>query len=146
MIQIAIVEDEEIYVKQLTEYIRKYQTERGRSLKGTVFVNVEDITEIDSGGFDIILMDIQMPRMDEYAATKLIRAFADLRKKRIPVIAMTANAFADDIQQSMDAGMDMHLSKPIDIAVLEKTLSLFRTDKKNHGRAVFKRRVMVIEK
>ena len=45
---------------------------------------------------------------------------------------MTANAFADDIQQSLDAGMDMHLSKPIEIAVLEKTLSLFRTDKKNH--------------
>ena len=107
---------------------------------------VKAVTEKSAGYYAAVLMDIQMPRMDEYAATKLIRAFADLRKKRIPVIAMTANAFADDIQQSMDAGMDMHLSKPIDIAVLEKTLSLFRTDKKNHGRAVFKRRVMEMEK
>ena len=60
MIQIAIVEDEEIYVKQLTEYIRKYQTERGRSIKVTVFGDGEDITENYRGGFDIILMDIQM--------------------------------------------------------------------------------------
>ena len=60
MIQIALVEDEEIYVKQLTEYIRKYQTERGRSIKVTVFGDGEDITENYSGGFDIILMDIQM--------------------------------------------------------------------------------------
>jgi len=64
MIQIAIVEDEEIYVKQLTEYIRKYQTERGRSIKVTVFGDGEDITENYSGGFDIILMDIQMRFMD----------------------------------------------------------------------------------
>ena len=64
MIQIAIVEDEEIYVKQLTEYIRKYQTERGRAIKVTVFGDGEDIIENYSGGFDIILMDIQMQFMD----------------------------------------------------------------------------------
>ena len=68
MIQIAIVEDEEIYVKQLTEYIRKYQTEKGRSIKVTVFGDGEDITENYSGGFDIILMDIQMRFMDGMTA------------------------------------------------------------------------------
>ena len=74
MIQIAIVEDEEIYVKQLTEYIRKYQTERGRSIKVTVFGDGEDITENYSGGFDIILMDIQMRFMDGMtAAEKSVR-------------------------------------------------------------------------
>ena len=91
-------------------------------------------------------MDVMMPEMDGLEAAKAIRALDRPDAKTIPIIAMTANAFADDIQQSMDAGMDMHLSKPIDIAVLEKTLSLFRTDKKNHGRAVFKRRVMEMEK
>ena len=64
MIQIAVVEDEEIYVKQLTEYIQKYQTERGKSIKVTVFGDGEDITENYRGGFDIILMDIQMRFMD----------------------------------------------------------------------------------
>ena len=70
MIQIAIVEDEEIYVKQLTEYIRKYQKERGRSIKVTVFGDGEDITENYSGGFDIILMDIQMRFMDGMTAAE----------------------------------------------------------------------------
>ena len=73
MIQIAIVEDEEIYVKQLTEYIRKYQTERGRSIKVTVFGDGEDITENYNGGFDIILMDIQMRFMDGMTAAEKIR-------------------------------------------------------------------------
>ena len=73
MIQIAIVEDEEIYVKQLTEYIRKYQTERGKSIKVTVFGDGEDITENYNGGFDIILMDIQMRFMDGMTAAEKIR-------------------------------------------------------------------------
>ena len=73
MIQIAIVEDEEIYVKQLTEYIRKYQTERGRSIKVTVFGDGEDITENYRGGFDIILMDIQMRFMDGMTTAEKIR-------------------------------------------------------------------------
>ena len=73
MIQIAIVEDEEIYVKQLTEYIRKYQTERGRSIKVTIFGDGEDITENYSGSFDIILMDIQMRFMDGMTAAEKIR-------------------------------------------------------------------------
>ena len=73
MIQIAIVEDEEIYVKQLTEYIQKYQTERGKSIKVTVFGDGEDIIENYSGGFDIILMDIQMRFMDGMTAAEKIR-------------------------------------------------------------------------
>ena len=73
MIQIAIVEDEEIYVKQLTEYIRKYQTERGRSIKVTVFGDGEDITENYRGGFDIILMDVEMKFMDGMSAAEEIR-------------------------------------------------------------------------
>ena len=122
MIQIAIVEDEEIYVKQLTEYIRKYQTERGRSIKDTVFGDGEDITENYSGGFDIILMDIQMPVMNGYEATKVIRKMDRDDAADIPIIAMTANAFAEDVQASLDVGMTAHVAKPIDVDVLQNTL------------------------
>ena len=107
---------------------------------------VEAFDHVRPSDYDVILMDVQMPVMNGYEATRALRASDNPVGRTIPIIAMTANAFADDIQQSLEAGMDMHLSKPIDIAVLEKTLSLFRTDKKNHGRAVFKRRVMEMEK
>ena len=123
MIQIAIVEDEEIYVKQLTEYIRKYQTERGRSIKVTVFGDGEDITENYSGGFDIILMDIQMPHMDGYKATQAIRQFDDAVKAAIPIVAMTANAFEEDRQNALKAGMNGHIAKPIDPAKVKETLT-----------------------
>ena len=73
MIQIAIVEDEEIYVKQLTEYIQKYQSEKGKAIKITLFGDGEDITENYSGGFDLILMDIQMKFMDGMTAAEKIR-------------------------------------------------------------------------
>ena len=107
---------------------------------------VEAFDHVRPSDYDVILMDVQMPVMNGYEATRALRASDNPVGRTIPIIAMTANAFADDIQQSLDAGMDMHLSKPIDIAVLEKTLSLFRTDKRNPGRAVFKRRVMEMEK
>ena len=74
------------------------------------------------GEYDAILMDIQMPVMNGYDATRAIRSSENPLGKTIPVIAMTANAFSEDIQRSMSAGMDAHLSKPVDIAALEKTV------------------------
>jgi len=124
MIQIAIVEDEEIYVKQLTEYIRKYQTERGRSIKVTVFGDGEDITENYNGGFDIILMDIQMPNMNGYQAAEAIRALPGKRGE-IPIVAMTANAFEEDRRKALESGMNAHIAKPVDVSVLLETLSRF---------------------
>ena len=125
MIQIAIVEDEEIYVKQLTEYIRKYQTERGRSIKVTVFGDGEDITENYSGGFDIILMDIQMPVMDGYAAARAIRASGQTRAGTVPIIAMSANAYAEDVKKCLDSGMNAHISKPLFKDVMLRTIARF---------------------
>ena len=122
MIQIAIVEDEEIYVKQLTEYIRKYQTERGRSIKVTVFGDGEDITENYNGGFDIILMDIQMPIMNGYEASRRIRELKDGNKSQIPIVAMTANAFEEDKKMALASGMNDHVAKPIDMNVLLPTI------------------------
>lgn len=67
-------------------------------------------------------MDIQMPHMNGYEAAQAIRNSANPLGRTIPIIAMTANAFSDDVQHSLAAGMDDHVSKPIDMAVLEKTL------------------------
>ena len=74
--------------------------------------------------FDVILMDIMMPEMDGYTATAAIRALKNRPDvHQIPIIAMTANAFAEDVQASMDAGMNGHLSKPIVLSEVVKTIS-----------------------
>lgn len=74
------------------------------------------------GSIDLILMDIMMPLMDGYAATRAIRSSDHPDARTIPIVAMTANAFSEDIQKSLDAGMDAHISKPVDPATVKKTL------------------------
>ena len=89
----------------------------------------EDIVErfkaVQPGEFDAILMDVQMPKMNGLEATRAIRSGNNPIGKTIPIIAMTANAFSEDVQHCMGAGMDAHIAKPLDIAVLEKTLRGF---------------------
>lgn len=84
---------------------------------------VNRFTEIKPGEIDMILMDVQMPVMNGYEATKAIRRSRNLLGQTIPIVAMTANAFADDIQQSMDAGMNEHISKPMDLQRLKKVVA-----------------------
>ena len=72
--------------------------------------------------YDLILMDIQMPKMDGYTATKEIRTLKNNRKANIPIVAMTANAFDEDRKKSFEAGMNGHIAKPIDIAAITKML------------------------
>ena len=74
------------------------------------------------GDYDMILMDVQMPVMNGYEAAKAIRSSSHELAKKIPIIAMTANAFSEDIQHSLAAGMNAHISKPVDIKTLEKTV------------------------
>ena len=76
----------------------------------------------DADYYDLVLMDIQMPNMDGYKATQLIRQLPDKKKSRVPVIAMTANAFEEDKRNALAAGMDGFLSKPIVIEELIHTL------------------------
>ena len=80
------------------------------------------LSQAPDGYYDLILMDIQMPRMNGYEAAAKIRGMADAKKAGIPIIAMTANAFAEDRQAALDAGMNAHVAKPIDMAVLLPTL------------------------
>ncbi|SCJ48576.1 Signal transduction histidine-protein kinase BarA [uncultured Clostridium sp.] len=76
---------------------------------------VERFAALAVGYFDIILMDIQMPVMDGYEATRKIRALAREDAARVPILAMTANAFSEDVQKSLNCGMNDHITKPIDV-------------------------------
>ncbi len=89
---------------------------------------VEAIQTAQAGAYDIILMDIQMPVMDGYTAARTIRAMDDPAKAKIPIVAMTANAFEEDRQKAFDAGMDGHVPKPIDIPKLMETLEMILSD------------------
>ena len=83
---------------------------------------VEAVQEKEPGYFDLIFMDIQMPVMNGYEAAEAIRALEREDLKKIPIVAMTADAFADDIKRAKDAGMNDHISKPVDIERLEEAL------------------------
>ena len=114
-------EDNELNAEILTELLK---------IKGaecTVCENGERILETFErsapGDYDMILMDVQMPVMNGYEATKAIRKSSHEQAKTIPIIAMTANAFSDDIHHSLTVGMNAHISKPVEMKVLEKTIS-----------------------
>jgi CheY-like chemotaxis protein len=76
-----------------------------------------------AGHFDIALMDIQMPRMDGYEATRQIRSLEDPEKANIPIVAVTANAFEEDANMALSVGMNGHLAKPYDIPKILETLN-----------------------
>ena len=86
---------------------------------------LERFSASEEGEFDAILMDVQMPVMNGYEATKAIRALQRSDAGSIPVIAMTANAFAEDVKEALEAGMDAHVAKPIDMEVLRATLNQY---------------------
>jgi signal transduction histidine kinase/CheY-like chemotaxis protein len=86
---------------------------------------LERFSHAREGEFDAILMDVQMPVMNGYEATKAIRALGRKDAREIPIIAMTANAFAEDVKDALEAGMNVHLSKPIDMELLRKTLNQY---------------------
>ncbi len=90
---------------------------------------VNRILKMPAGTYDMIFMDIQMPEMDGYKATQAIRNLPDKDKACIPIIAMTANAFAEDKKKTMEAGMNAHLSKPLNVPELMDTIRKFCDDK-----------------
>ena len=113
-------EDNELNAEILTELLKIEGAEC------TICENGEEILKAFEqsapGDYDMILMDVQMPVMNGYEATKAIRRSSHELAKKIPIIAMTANAFSEDIQHSLAAGMNAHVSKPVEMKVLEKTI------------------------
>ncbi|MCM1500470.1 MAG: response regulator, partial [Clostridium sp.] len=83
---------------------------------------VEEFEQSKPGQYQLILMDVQMPVMNGYEATKAIRKLNHPLAKNIPIIAMTANAFSEDVRDALEAGMNAHVAKPVDMAVLEQTV------------------------
>lgn len=84
---------------------------------------VERMNEADESEYDLIIMDIQMPKMDGYTATREIRTLDNNKKANIPIVAMTANAFEEDRKKAFEAGMNAHISKPVDIDIIRHTLN-----------------------
>ena len=122
-------EDNDINAEILTELLKIEGAEC------TICENGEEILKTFEqsapGDYDMILMDVQMPVINGYEATKAIRRSSHELAKTIPIIAMTANAFSEDIQHSLTAGMNAHVSKPVEMKVLEKTI---RSIKSGGGR------------
>lgn len=118
--RVLLVEDNELNCEIATVMLEEL---------GLTVDSVEDgadavmrMEQADAGRYDLIFMDIQMPRMDGYMATREIRTLADSRKANIPIIAMTANAFEEDKQKALAAGMNGHMSKPIEADKIEAML------------------------
>ena len=85
-------------------------------------IAVEMFERSDPGHYDEVLMDMRMPEMDGLEATRIIRAMDRIDAKSVPNIALTANAFDEDVQRSMQAGLNAHLSKPVEPDILFETL------------------------
>ena len=119
--KILLVEDNEMNREIATDILTDAGAEIDTAEDG--LIAVEKVENSAPGQYDVVLMDIQMPRMNGYEATKRIRALENQKLANIRIIAMTANAFAEDRQNALDAGMDDHLAKPIDIPILLSTLS-----------------------
>ena len=83
---------------------------------------VDKFNASQPGDYDLILMDVQMPVMDGYTATRTIRSSNHPSAKSLPIIAMTANAFVDDVREAIESGMDAHIAKPVQIDNLKATI------------------------
>ena len=118
--RVLLVEDNEINIEVAAELLGIVGIQVEQALNGRIAVDT--VLKKDPGYYDLIFMDIQMPVMNGYEAARTIRASGREDLEKIPIVAMTADAFADDIRKSEEAGMNGHISKPVDIQKLEEAL------------------------
>ena len=122
-LRVLVAEDNDINAEILMELLDMEGILSERADNGRAAVEL--FRSKPEGYYDGVLMDIQMPQMNGYEAARAIRSLTRADAADIPIIAMTANAFAEDVQQSMKAGMNAHLAKPLDAALLKRTLRSF---------------------
>ena len=118
--RILLAEDNDLNAEIALFILRNMGLEVERVEDGAQCVST--LEQQPAGTYDLIFMDVQMPKMDGYTATLNIRSLDDKKKAAIPIVAMTANAFAEDIKQTLAAGMNGHIAKPIDVKKLEQVL------------------------
>ena len=118
--KILLTEDNDLNAEIATELLQEEGCTVDRAKDGVECVDM--LEKAANGTYQIILMDVQMPVMNGYDAAKKIRRMDDPQKANIPIVAMTANAFSEDRQAALDAGMNDHIAKPIDMSVLVPTL------------------------
>ncbi len=119
-VRILLVEDNEINTEIATELLTEEGCVVETANDGVACIDM--IEKADADYYRMILMDIQMPVMNGYDATLAIRKMKDTKKARIPIIAMTANVFAEDIQKVLSVGMNDHVAKPVDMNILVPTM------------------------
>lgn len=117
---ILVAEDNEINAEILNELLDMSGATCEICENGQLIAEAFERSE--PGQYQLILMDVQMPVMNGYEATRVIRELDHPSARTIPIIAMTANAFAEDVREALDAGMNAHVAKPVDMAVLEQTV------------------------
>lgn len=123
--RLLLVEDNEINREIATMILEEILEESGFTLDTAVngVEAVKKVTVSKPGDYAAVLMDIQMPEMNGYEATRAIRALTNPQLANIPIIAMTANTFSGDVKAAEDAGMDGHIAMPLDIAIMMNTLA-----------------------
>ena len=119
--KLLVVEDNELNLEIASTLLEEAGFEVDTAGNGKIAV--EKIEAASAGRYDLILMDVQMPEMDGYEATRRIRALPDKKKAAIPIVAMTANAFEEDQKNALNVGMNGHIAKPLDIQKLFQVLS-----------------------
>jgi signal transduction histidine kinase/CheY-like chemotaxis protein len=118
--RILLVEDNELNLEIATEILNMTKVTVESAMDGDVAVDMVKANE--KGYYDLIFMDVQMPRMNGYEATRIIRNLEGGLGADVPIIAMTANAFSEDAQRALDAGMNEHVSKPFDLKALASVI------------------------
>ena len=121
MSTILVVEDNELNREIAKDILEEAGIKVEEAINGAVAV--AKIQKSGNAPYDFVLMDVQMPYMDGYEATRLVRKLKDKNLANLPIIAMTANAFEEDRKRALESGMDEHLSKPIHPKIMFKTIS-----------------------
>ena len=142
-VRVLLVEDHAVNQKVAASILEKEEMKVTIAQNGVKALKILEDKGLSS--FDVVLMDIQMPLMDGYECTRRIRALSDDLAKKIPIIAMTANAFGEDIKRCLDAGMNEHIAKPIDSKLLYEVIGRYTGSPLKEGQQNWKYKILVVD-